>query len=107
MSKRFSYNAAGNITFGDEVYTQSSLGTTQRGLDRAEAFSAWLNTCLDSTAQESGTIRADQLWDIAHALQAALSRLLDSQRGMNLKEWQAATAQGRDALAKANDAEPE
>lgn len=52
-------------------------------------------------------IRADQLWDIAHALQAALSRLLDSQRGLNFAEWQAATAQGRAALDKANEAETE
>ena len=60
---------------------------------------------LDDYAAER--IRADQLWDIAHALQAALSRLLDSQRGLNLAEWQAATAQGRAALAKANEAESE
>lgn len=64
-----------------------------------------LLSVLDDYAAER--IRADQLWDIAHALQAALSRLMDSQRGLNLAEWQAATAQGRAALDKANEAETE
>lgn len=76
--------------------------------EEAEYIKACLNANEDIYADYAAErIRADELWDIAHALHAALSRLLDSQRGLNLAEWQAATAQGREALAKADAAEPE
>lgn len=46
--RQFSWNANGNITFGDRVYEQSSMGTTSLGLHRAQEFAAWLNECLAS-----------------------------------------------------------
>lgn len=47
-TNRFGADSAGRITFGGLAYPNLSLGTTKLGLARAEAFSDWLNGCIDT-----------------------------------------------------------